>query len=420
MKKSFLVLAAALSLGLAACGNQPAPSGPSVPTEAGKVTFYFEMAENEAAVEVPEYCNVFLTGAFAGWKTAVGEAVTMQPLEEGSNIWYGQWEGDYTTIADKGYQLTIGYSATSGAPSTGVNWSYKSAECQEGSGDSGVENLEFVLSEDGLTANLGSHHWEEKPGPVVLAENVTVSIKLSEAVPTYATIYMPGSLTGWKCDANDAMTPSTDRKTWTKTFAVVAVNNYEIKVLAEYTKAYDNDKVKFGWNAILDDGTEGHGNYSLNVLRGDANHTINLNEKANEGEDFEFDWSKLPDPALFIKLNFKVEFGAALADTLTTWYAIGNFNGWAALDEWKFEIASDKKSMTVSGFGPKEADIEFGICVDSNWSTCLKMIKADESLGNFAVKTLAAECTITITVTAEVVAQLNAAAGEYGASVAIA
>ena len=53
MKKSFLVLAAALSLGLAACGNQPAPSGPAVPVEDGKVTFYFEMAvsKNKCLVE---------------------------------------------------------------------------------------------------------------------------------------------------------------------------------------------------------------------------------------------------------------------------------------------------------------------------------------------------------------------------------
>ena len=136
MKKSFLVLAAALSLGLAACGNQQ-PAGPSVPVEDGKVTFYFEMGEE--GVEIPSYCNVFLTGAFAGWKTAVGEAVTMQPLEEGSNIWYGQWEGDATTLEDKGYQLTVGYSADSGSMSTGVNWSYKSIECQEASGESGVE-----------------------------------------------------------------------------------------------------------------------------------------------------------------------------------------------------------------------------------------------------------------------------------------
>ena len=416
MKKSFLVLAAALSLGLAACGNQQ-PAGPSVPVEDGKVTFYFEMGEE--GVEIPSYCNVFLTGAFAGWKTAVGEAVTMQPLEEGSNIWYGQWEGDATTLEDKGYQLTVGYSADSGSMSTGVNWSYKSIECQEASGESGVENANFELSADGKTAALGQHHWEEVPGPVVKVEDVTVSITLSEAVPAYAALFMPGSTTGWKCNAADAMTPSTDRKTWSIHYAELNLGNYEVKVIAEYADSATAEGNSWGWNAILDNG-EG-GNYSLNVLRANAHGTINLNERANDGAAFEFDFAaKLPDPALFIKLNFTVNFGAALADTLDTWYVIGGFNGWQAKDAWKFNIAADKKSMSVSGFGPKSTAIEFGVCVDSSWSTCLKMIKEDESLGNFAITTLAQECTITITVTAEVVAQLNAAAGEYGGTIAIA
>ena len=420
MKKSFLVLAAALCLGLAACNKPaPAPAGPELPTAEGKVTFWFEMGDNEAAVAVPEYCNIFLTGAFCGWKTGTDEAVVMQKLAEDSNVWYGQWEGDYTTLDDKGYQMTLGYSATSGSGSTGVNWSYKSEECKAGSGESGVENLQFELSADGKTAALGTHHWEEAPGPVVVVEDITLSLTVAEAVPTYITLYAPGNYrNNWSCNADDAMTPNADRTVWTIHIAQQNLGTYEMKVIAEYADSATATGNSWGWgNAVLDNG-EG-GNFSLNILRANAHGTIDLNERANDGQPFAYDWSKLPDPALFIKLNFEVTFGAALADTLDTWYVIGNFNGWQAADAWKFTVAADKLSMTVSGFGPKEADIEFGVCVDSNWSTCLKMIKADESLGNFAVTTLAAECKIAITVSAAVVAELNAAAGEYGATVEV-
>ena len=364
MKKSFLVLAAALSLGLAACGNQPAPSGPAVPVEDGKVTFYFEMADNEAAVEIPSYCNVFLTGAFAGWKTAPGEAVTMQRLAEDSNVWYGQWEGDATTLEDKGYQLTVGYSADSGSMSTGVNWSYKSEECKEASGESGVENANFELSADGKTASLGQHHWEEVPGPVVKVQNVTVAITFATAVPEWVTIFMPGSINGWVCNASDAMTPSTDRKTWSKSYTELNLGNYEVKVIAEYATSATADANTWSWANVVVDNGEG-GNYSLNVLRANANNTISLNDRANDGNAYAFDFSKLPDPSALQSVNAKIVI--ELTDTAYTDASVlgvavkGSFDGWATTN--KMTKTSAEGAAFVFEFtyqGVLEGDYTFG------------------------------------------------------------
>ena len=415
MKKSFLVLAAALSLGLAACGNKPAPGPvtPELPTEAGKITFWFEMADDEAAIEVPEYCGIFLTGAFFGqtdWPTKAEDVVTLNRLAEDSNIYYGQWEGDYTAIEDKGFQLTLGYSAASGAPSTGVNWSYKSVECQAGSGESGMDNLQFTLSDDGLTAALGTHHWEEAPGPVVRVQNITVSLTLKDAAPEWVTLYAPGNFrNNWACKAaQDAMTPSTDRKTWTIHIDEQLLGTYEMKVIAEYTADGDS----WGWgNVILDNG-EG-GNFSLNILRANANGTIDLNERANEGNAFEFDFAnKLPDPTKISTANFKVTLGAALDTTVNAkWYVIGSFTGWKpvelTLNEAKTELTLQLTKMIW------DTEASFGICVDSDWHIAVKAFdeskEEDKQFSNFSYEVPHVEHNVNITVSAEEVVKMNTA-----------
>ena len=416
MRKSFLVLAATLALGLAAC-NKPAPSGPAVPTEEGKVTFFFEMADNEAAKEIPEYCSVYLIGAYCGkesWPTEASDpaVVTMQQLEEGSKIWYGLWEGSLENVEDKGFQLTIGYAANSGAPSIGVNWSYKSMECQAAGGDSGMGNPEFVLSADGKTADLGSHHWEEVPPAVVLAENITLSISLDKAVPEWTTLYAPGNYrNNWLCNASDAMTPSADRKTWTINIAVAAVNTYEMKIIAEYTQDTRADGNSWGWANVVLCAADGSNNFSLRILRGDANKTINLNEVAEEGEihaDLDFP-TLFPDPTKISKANFKITLGAALDTTVNPkWYVIGSFTGWKAVEL----SLNDAKTELTASF-PRmiwDTDAQFGICADDGWHIAVKAYDADKAeYGNFSYTVPHVEHNVAVTVSAEEVVKMNTA-----------
>ena len=182
MKKRFAILGLLPIFALAACDNTPqnqsvAPTSSGeivdVPTEEGKATVYFTMAD--ASVEIPDYVSVFCTGNFNNWATDPDGAIVFEKLED-SAIYYGFFaleDGDYE------FQLTLGYNATSGAPSTGVNWSFKSDECLAASGESGTENLSFTVA-NGL-ADLGTHTFSAAPGAVKLINNLTVSITLADA-----------------------------------------------------------------------------------------------------------------------------------------------------------------------------------------------------------------------------------------------
>ena len=298
MKKSLLLVAsAALVLGLAACNNSesnvPGPSESSqpggdveLPTEEGKVTFYFTMSEN--SVEIPDYVGIYLTGGFTEWAEDAENACTMTRLGE-TNTYYGT-HAVAEDLADFGYQLTLGYKPESGAPSTGVNWSYKSDECVAASGESGMDNLTLEIV-DGK-ANIGVHTFSSAPGEVKIASNFDVSITLAEALPEYVSLYMPGNLrNNWKCDPElDRMTPSADRKTWSIHVDEVTVGTYNIKVIAEYT-----DCETFSWSTtVLDNGAGG--DYTLMVLRSASTEGININEE--EGvQAYTVDLSKLPDPS---------------------------------------------------------------------------------------------------------------------------
>lgn len=335
MKKSLLLVAsAALVLGLAACNSstpvdtgstntntEPGPGGDvNVPVEEGKVTFYFTMGEG--SVEIPEYCGIFLTGKFTDWATDISAVCVMQRLGD-TNTYYGTF-AVAEDLTDFGYQLTLGYSAESGAPKVGVNWQYKSDECLAASGESGQENLTYTIV-DGKT-NIGTHTFSAAPGPVVTVSNFDVSITLAEAVPEWVNLYMPGNLrNNWATSPElDVMTPSADRKTWTIHVDEVTVGTYNIKVIAEYA-----DCTTFGWKTtILDDGAGQ--NYTLMVLRSAANGVININEE--EGvEAYPADFSKLPDPSQLATVNAQIVISltdTALPEGILGLAIKGSFDGW--------------------------------------------------------------------------------------------
>ena len=359
-------------LGLSACTKpapkpQPQPT-PEVPTAEGKITFYFEMGQQEDAVAVPEWASVYLTGAFAGWATDSAEVVTFQQLE-GTNIWYGQYEKDYTTIDDFGYQLTMGYAADSGAPTTGVNWSYKSVECQAASGESGVENANFELSADGLTANLGSHHWDAAPGAVKIASNIDVQITLAEALPEYVALYAPGNFrNNWSCSpTDDKMTPSEDRKTWSIHIDSITVGTYDMKIIAEYA-----DCTSFSWGTTVLDNGDG-GNYALMVLTGDTDGTIDINDMESV-EAYTVDLSKLPDPSTLTKLEMtlNVAFEKMPEGFPETWWVCGTMNGWDGSTTHVFSWAENDFSMSIKFEVNSDTEYEFGIVAASNWAPSIK------------------------------------------------
>ena len=389
------------------------PNG--LPIEAGKITFYFTMADNELAKAIPDYCSIYLTGYFlnnSNWPVEAADVVTLTKLSANSNIYYGQWEGDYVSIRDNGYQLTLGYAVDSGAPSTGVNWSYKSIECQEAAGVSGIDNPKFVLSSDGKTADLGTHHWEEVPPKIVLAQNVTLSITLQNAAPSWVTLYAPGNYrNNWACNASDAMTPSADRRTWTINIQSAAVNTYEMKIIAEYTQDTRSDGNSWHWNNIILCAADGSGNFSLKILRSYTNNTINLNEVAEEGEihtDCDFA-TNLPDPTIVSVANFRVILGAVLDTTVNPkWYIIGSFTGWKAvelsLNQAKTELTTTSTQMVW------DSEASFAICADEGWHIAVKAYDENkDEYNNFSYFVPHVEHNVSVTVSAEEVVKMNTA-----------
>ena len=331
---------------------------PVIPTEEGKTTFFFELAEESLAI--PEYAGFFLTGAFCGWATAVDAVVELTLLDGTDNIYYGMWEGEPTEFS---YQLTVGYKADAGAPTSGVDWTFKSLECQ--AYEYGTDP-QFEVA-DGVAA-LGQHTWDAMPAdPAASAiHNLTIEIPFETAVPEYVDIHLAGSSPfSWTLGEETILTPNDDRTVFSVTVDTIIGNVYEIKVLANY-----NDEAP-GWDhVVLDDGAGN--NYSLTVKKtwGD-NHTLNLAEDAwLEDEVFKINWDEFMPAKSGAKVDVTLEVNFDAALTLEHLYVIGNFTSWGAE-----ELATEDNVKYTYVVGKLDVgyEMQFGICADDGWHTALKL-----------------------------------------------
>lgn len=419
-KRSFLVLLTAGLLMLAGCnkgsgtsqdassasGSQGSQSGQSsqggssqgggdveVPVEAGKTTFYITVGADSVAL--PDYGGYYLTGSFCeldAWPTEAGDpnVVELKKLDGSENVYYGQL-GKELEVKEYAYQLTMGYNETSGAPKTGVNWSYKSVPCQAADGK--------FTPVAGEAINLGEHTWDTNLPEVKMVDDVTVSIEFATAAPAYVGVYYVGSYNGWDntTPADHLMTADADRKVFTFHFDSVLLASQEVQILVEYA-----DVTAFTWGNKLLNGGE---NYILGILRKHAGQTISLNDLCFEGEALDFDFAtKLPDPTAitYVDLTVKVVADAAITGGLAF---AGAFNSWAdsALE------TSDNINFTITVAGKFAAETAYGssdcgIKAVGHWH---KKIQPDSFF-----TTLAGNTTVTITLKEGGAAYFNAAYGD--------
>lgn len=169
-KKIGLLVLAAATLGLAACGGnnssqssnptgastgtpagESAPTGVStgtpagesqptgvssaasaaeaiIPSVEGKIGIYFHFADSETVklAELPTYVSPWITGNWNGYATnAEGGAVEMVRKAD-TDVFYGYIPAD-GDLGDLGYQITLGYNSTSGVATNlqGIDWNYK-------------------------------------------------------------------------------------------------------------------------------------------------------------------------------------------------------------------------------------------------------------------------------------------------------
>lgn len=392
--------------------SSDSPSGsfdPSEHEESGKVFFYFTLTGD---VTIPEYCGIYLTGAFNEWGTAIEDVAVMTKIE--GNVYGGSFEVDGASLGSEnyGYQLTLGYNAASGSPTTGVNWSYKSDECQAASGESGTENASFTMNSSNLSANLGNHTWSKTPSAVTVVEDIDVSLTFAAAVPERIDLYMPGNfINNWATDAEhleeNKMTPDTDRKVFTIHIDKINLGTFEGKIIAEHSGA-----TALTWKTtVLDNGSGG--NFTLAILKKYGGSVYDLNDEftssnsnftLNEDGDVVVNWdTALPVPEPAVDVTFEVTFAKKTdAKTIT---AKGDFDGWgagAALTSSEDGLTWTSTSLSISA----GSDVEFGLPLDDAWNNAIKAATETTAedgtktttYGNFKVTLLDAACTIKVAV----------------------
>jgi hypothetical protein len=284
--------AASSSSSVAPSSTSSSKAAPVIPSEDGKVTFYFEMKSSTPAI--PSYVSPFLTGAMAedakgNWATSptgTPSAVEMKLLAD-SNIYYGFAAYDPDTYTGKQageYQLTLGYNSTAEVSddAKGISWGNKSDVC---SGYSGLLNPSFTLSADKKSCDLGEHGWEAAgiPSKPVVLKNYTLQFNLDAAVPTGNKVYLAGSWNAWNTGdlANELCTLSADRKTVTKVMTSVLCSTYKYDLLYEA-----DDATALTWNHKSDSCFVADGAYTPKASQGDK-YTLNIADGFNEALNFE-------------------------------------------------------------------------------------------------------------------------------------
>lgn len=332
MKNRLLMMAiAALSVGaMVSCGPTVTPSdGGDVPTEEGKVTFYFTAGESSLALE--SYESFYLTGGWLSFATGK-DALEFKQIE-GKEVYYVIADAPDTSLSQGNeYQILRGYNSTSNMPDSkqGLQWvdSYKSDEELE---FEALKNPSFTYVAGDKTIDLGTHTFSTKVSkPSDPLKNYALKFTFKTAVPDWGVPMIFGSFNGWvtpgdgntdevntaRINAAKLTTTDAERKVWTYALGDVYANSYEYKLLVEYTSS----TTSISWNAV--EGNEQ--NLTFNVMQADGdNYVLDMGEV---NMDFE---TKLPDPSktATIKFVFKNSGTAGLAEGVEPGIA-GNFTNW--------------------------------------------------------------------------------------------
>lgn len=374
MKKSFLAILLALTLCFSlafavACkpktpdpgpGPQPGPTG-EVPTMEGKVTYYFELAEE--SVEQAAYASYWIVGDFSEWKEKPDDGALEAKNVEGTRLYYvfgnAPTKNEDGTFAS-GFKVTLGYNDQSTLPKSmqGVNWSYQSKECP-----AGVDNQKMPYNEGDKTVNLGKQTFETQlPAPKRI--NTALTVKFKDALPEGYKVAIVGGFNDW--DAAKAFaTVSTDRKSATLQLTETLVMGYEYKI-----KVFENYEEGKFWNEELEDGTQRPYGIEIAGYKG-ANLKVEL-KLAHENDECILN-NSFPKIGYEIDLAEAVENRIAVANQVSTLkvtfaapvareYVLikGSFDGWASFH---VMTANEAKTEYTIDFAVAAGEYEFIICL---------------------------------------------------------
>lgn len=408
MTATVLLLA---SLGLVACGGgggstSEVPSsttegeGPVLPTEEGKYTLYFNLGAESTVQTLESYNSFFIVGAYNSWTTST--AAEFKLLEGSTNVYYTQiavdgFQTDGAWDATKsGYQLTVGWNASSNAPADkqGANYTYKAdynalypgAEHPRlaAPNDKGILDIvgytevttdpagsgdEAHMGKDGTMVDYET--FSKQPPAVVEMTGYTLKVKINDkdskdvAMPTWVEgLYATGSYDGWSGKLDDETVAAAHKLTlgadgyysipFGKVYNGVTV---EFMIIARTVKA-DGTKSTGFWDNKLQDA-----NLTFTPISTDGiTNGVGYIGQDPDGGDNPLTWNKWPtDPDAVtydavIQLTVTDFATDATADCLCI---KGSFDGWAALHAL---TATDEANTYAITFNVAAGDYKFGVC----------------------------------------------------------
>jgi len=241
-----MVAIAALTAGaLASCGGNETPDEPDipstdVPTEAGKVTFYFESAST--SVKLESYASYWLTGGFINFATG-SDALEMIKLGD-TNTYYVITDAPDTTLSQGNeYQIVQGYNTSSNMAATkiGLQWTdaYKS---DEELAYEAMKNPIFTYAGTEQTINLGTHTFSTAvKAPAAPLTNYSVYVS-TEALPSYVHVFLPGNWNNWGNTEGlsiEMTAANAERTLWKYNFESIYADTYEYAVALSNTTTVD-------------------------------------------------------------------------------------------------------------------------------------------------------------------------------------
>lgn len=328
--------------------TEPAKTGndaPSVdvPTEDGKVTFYFTLGEG--SVEQPAIASYFLTGGSFNWATGM-ESLQFTQLND-TNVYYAITDVIPNPDADKGldYQLKVGYNETSGAPASelGLTWAddeLKSDVCNMGGG----ENPKFEWTAGQATVNLGVHTFG-KAMPLPQTANTTLVITFAEPLPEGCEARIYGGFNGWSAadDATCKFTISEDRLRGELKLENVLLNTYAYKVVVYGPDQFDGGAGQWLGMVFVDNAVDGDGNGAFTI------GTLDDGDYIEVVNDIKYEQTEGMSVTLRVTFDKALEEGSIV-------HIYGAFQGWGYA-EGKCEMTSEDNiswTYTIESITPGE------------------------------------------------------------------
>lgn len=321
------------------------PSG-EIPTEEGKITFYFTLGEGSVAQD--SFASYFLTGGCTGWATGNSGELEFKQLNDG-NIYYCISDVTIDPSAEQGldYQLLVGYNATSGmTDGLGIQW-IDDRKSDVSAAPGGMNNPTFEWAEGQNTINLGTHVVEKKldaPKKV----NTTLVVTFKEALPEGANVALYGSMNNWGNSGVEqcVCTVSADRMSASLALTDVLVANYEFKAVVYAPGVEVNSSTQWTGTAYVGDVTAENGNGQFSIGTLDADNEIEVIS------DIEYE---VPST---LNATLRVTFSTALPEGAIV-HIYGNFQGWGYAEGTCEMTSEDNTVWTINVSELNAGELQF-------------------------------------------------------------